>query len=262
MSHISYSAFKNWTVCPYYYKLTYEDRISLFNGNIYTAFGTAVHKACEEILLGTDVDIKKLFKDSFKQNLKELPEEEIAKLNQKSVVDFYNQGDAILEYIMPEVIRHFGDDFEVFSVEEDLMIGIEDFDNLENQYDFKGFIDLVVKTSDGKYHILDWKTCSWGWNAEKRNDKIVNYQLTFYKHYFCKKHNIDPSMVETHFGLLKRTAKKNNVEIFRVTSGKKKISNALNILNNALYSIDNNNYIKNKASCDRCEFFQTEYCTR
>ena len=132
MSHISYSAFKNWTVCPYYYKLTYEDRISLFNGNIYTAFGTAVHKACEEILLGTDVDIKKLFKDSFKQNLKELPEEEIAKLSQKSVVDFYNQGDAILEYIMPEVIKHFGDDFEVFSVEEDLMIGIEDFDNLEN----------------------------------------------------------------------------------------------------------------------------------
>ena len=32
---------------------------------------------------------------------------------------------------------------------------------------FKGFIDLVVKTPDGKYHIIDWKTCSWGWDAQR-----------------------------------------------------------------------------------------------
>lgn len=262
MSHISYSAFKNWTACPYYYKLTYEDRISLFNGNIYTAFGTAVHRACEDILMKTGVDYLELFKDTFKTSLKELPEEEIAKLNQKTVVDFYKQGEEIIKYVMPEVIKVFGDDFEVVSVEEDLMIDIKDFDNLQNDYKFKGFIDLVLKTPDGKYHILDWKTCSWGWNAEKRSDRIVNYQLTFYKHYFCNKHNIDPSLVETHFGLLKRTAKKNNVEIFRVTSGKRKVNNALTILNNALFSIDNKNFVKNTAACDRCEFFQTEYCKR
>lgn len=262
MSHISYSAFKNWTTCPYYYKLTYEDRISLFNGNIYTAFGTAVHRACEDILMKTGVDYLELFKDTFKASLKELPEEEIAKLNQKTVVDFYKQGEEIIKYVMPEVIKVFGDDFEVVSVEEDLMIDIEDFDNLQNDYKFKGFIDLVLKTPDGKYHILDWKTCSWGWNAEKRSDRIVNYQLTFYKHYFCNKHSIDPSLVETHFGLLKRTAKKNNVEIFRVTSGKRKVNNALAILNNALFSIDNKKFIKNTSACDRCEFFQTEHCKR
>ena len=262
MSHISYSAFKNWTVCPYYYKLTYEDRISLFSGNIYTAFGTAVHRACEDILLGSDADISLLFKESFKDNLKELPEDERAKLNQKSIVDFYNQGEAIISHVMPEVIKVFGNDFKVFSVEEDLMIEIDDFDNLQKEYKFKGFIDLVLQTPDGKYHILDWKTCSWGWNAEKRSDSIINYQLTFYKHYFCKKHGIDPSLVETHFGLLKRTAKKDNVEIFRVTSGKRKVGNALNILNNALYSIDNGKYVKNKTSCERCEFFQTEHCPR
>ena len=261
MPHISYSAFKNWTTCPYYYKLTYEDRVSLFNGNIYTAFGTAIHSACEDILMNTDVDLIVQFQESFKRGLKELPEDVLSKMKSSDIKDFYSQGVMLIQHIMPEVKRYFGEKIEVFSVEEDLMVNISDFDNLESEYKFKGFIDLVLKTPDGKYHILDWKTCSWGWNAEKRSDKIVNYQLTFYKHYFCQKHNIDPSLVETHFGLLKRTAKNNNVEIFRITSGAQKTKNALSILNNALFSIDNKNFIKNKSACSRCEFSQTEYCT-
>lgn len=262
MAHISYSAFKNWTVCPYYYKLTYEDRISLFNGNIYTAFGTAIHKVCEDILLEKDIDANSVFKESFKQNLKDLPADVTSQMKSEDLVTFFNQGTAIIKDVLPAVKDFFGPDVKVYSVEEDLMIDIDDFDNINQDYKFKGFVDLVLQTSDGKYHILDWKTCSWGWNAEKRSDKIVNYQLTFYKHYFCKKHGIDPSNVETYFGLLKRTSKKDNVEIFRVTSGKRKINNALTILNNALYNIDNKNFVKNKAACDRCEFFQTKHCTR
>jgi len=260
MAHISYSAFKNWATCPYYYKLTYEDRINMFNGNIYTAFGTAIHEVCENLLINESADAHTIFGNSFKQNLKALPEDVRVQLKRTDVENFYKQGNDIVEYILPAVKKYFGADTKVFSVEEDLMVGIADFDNLENEYKFKGFIDLVLKTPDGKYHIIDWKSCSWGWNAHRRSDKLVTYQLTFYKHYFCQKHNIDPSMVETHFGLLKRTAKNNNVEIFRVTSGEKKTTNALNILNNALYSIDNKKFLKKKSSCDKCDFFQTEFC--
>ncbi len=79
--------------------------------------------------------------------------------------------------------------------------------NLDGDYDFKGFIDVVIKTPDGKYHIIDWKTCSWGWDARRKNDKMVTYQLALYKNYFCQKHNIDPKKVETYFAFLKRTAK-------------------------------------------------------
>ncbi len=60
-----------------------------------------------------------------------------------------------------------------------------------NFKDFKGFIDLVIKTPDGKYHVIDWKTCSWGWDMKKKTDKMMAYQLSFYKNYFAKKHNID-----------------------------------------------------------------------
>ena len=61
-----------------------------------------------------------------------------------------------------------------------------------------------------------------GWDAEKRSDKLVTYQLTLYKKYFCAKHKVDPKLVETHFALLKRTAKKDNVEIYN--SGPRKLT--------------------------------------
>ena len=121
---------------------------------------------------------------------------------------------------------------------------------MKTQKNFKGFIDLVVYTPDTKkYHIIDWKTCSWGWDSRKKNDKMITYQLTLYKHFYCKKHNIDPQNVVTHFALLKRTAKKDRVEIFKVTSGNKKIENALKLLNKAVYNIKKSNCIKNKLSC-------------
>ena len=137
-------------------------------------------------------------------------------------------------------------------------------ENIDNDFDFKGFIDLVVKTPDGKYHILDLKTCSWGWKPKRKSDAMTTYQLTFYKNYFAQKHNIDPKNIETYFALLKRTAKKDNVEIFRVTSGPKKTKNALNLLQKALHNIKKDFHPKNRSACQTpfgmCEFYNTEHC--
>ena len=92
---------------------------------------------------------------------------------------------------------------------------------------------------------------------------MVTYQLTLYKHFFCQKMGVDPKNVETHFALLKRTAKNNKVEFFRVTSGLKKTENALKVLNKALYNIKNKRHIKNRLSCTGgygCKFYKTEHC--
>ena len=53
---------------------------------------------------------------------------------------------------------------------------------------------------------------------------------------------------------------KNRIEIFRVSSGERKIKNALNILNKAVYNINNKNHPKNRLSCEKCEFHKTEWC--
>ena len=128
-------------------------------------------------------------------------------------------------------------------------------------YDFKGFIDLVIKDGDGHYHIIDWKTCSWGWNARKKSDMSYVRQLVLYKHFYAKKFGLDSRVISTHFGLLKRTSKKNRVELFRVTSGERKTENSLDFMNKALYNISNNICIKNRLSCKYCVFYETEHCT-
>ena len=251
--HISFSELKNWNTCAFYHKLVHIDKLAGFKGNEYTAFGTAIHTICEKMLLRETVS-PQLFIDELRNNVASLDDD--VEINKKLVVDMATQGKNIMPEIEDAVEDYFGEDYEVVSTEEQLFEPITEYDD----YNFKGFIDAVIKTSDGKIHIVDWKSCSWGWDAKKRSDKMITYQLTLYKKYFCQKHNIDPNNVETYFGLLKRTPKKNNVEIFRVTSGNKKTENALKSLNNFVYNVEKGLYFKNRLSCRYCSFYKTEHC--
>jgi len=252
--HISYSELKVWAECPFKHKLMYIDKIKGFIGNEYTAFGGAIHNLCENAIVDKiePEDFEQYFQMAFREELKKI---EVTK--PALVMEMLEQANKITPEIIPSVDEYFGD-YEVFSVEERLFEDIQDFE--DEKYNFKGFIDLVVKTSDGKYHIIDWKTCSWGWDMERKSDRLTTYQLTLYKKFFCQKHNIDPQLVETHFALLKRTAKKKNVEIFRVTSGPRKTKNASDLLLKALSNINRQIKFKNRMSCDRCEFRKTEHC--
>lgn len=243
---------KNWNFCPFYHKLTYLDGLQSFKGNEYTAFGTAIHDVCEKKLLQEQVEVSELFVERFKDSLKKLENDEV-EFNIERAKEMVPQGIAILQEVDDALQNYFGE-FEVVSSEEKLMVPIDESIN------FKGYIDAVVKTPDGKYHIVDWKTTSWGWNSRRRSDPITTYQLTLYKHFFCKKHDIELKDVETHFALLKRTASKNRVEFIRVTSGPKKMTNALKLLNMALYNIGKKRYLKKRSSCDKCAFFMTKDC--
>ena len=257
--HISFSELKMWAECPWKHRLVYIDKIKKFVGNEFTAFGSALHTLCEHAI------VDKIQDDEYDEFFEHTFEKEIARLlvtgaefDQKLVDQMLEQARTLAPQIIPEVVKQF-EGYEVFSVEEMLYENINDFDT---DYKFKGYIDLVLKTPDGKYHIIDWKTCSWGWDAKKKSDKLVTYQLTLYKKFFCQKHNVDPSLVETHFALLKRTAKKNNVEIFRVTSGPRKTNNATELLTRGIKSIKSGLKIKNRNSCTYCEFNNTSDCPR
>jgi len=257
MNHISFSELKKWHECPFKHKLSYIDGIKGFKGNHYTAFGTAIHDVCENLLLRPELeDESRLYFDlKFFSQIELLKEQNIS-FDEKMVDEMKQQGSELSVLVLPAVKEYFTD-YEVVSTEEEIY---EDVEGYEDKYKFKGFIDLVLKTADGKYHIIDWKSCTWGWDVKRKFDPMTTYQLTFYKHYFARKHNIDPSNIETHFALLKRTAKKNRVEFFRVTSGAKKTQNALNLLTKSLHNIARKNFLKNRLSCNRCEFNKTEHC--
>ena len=252
-SHISFSALKNWVFCPFYHKITYIDHIRGFLGNEYTAFGTAIHTICEKKLLKEEIkDPVAEFNSQFISELSKLPAE--IELNTKLITDMGEQARTLIPVIEPSFYDTF-EGCEIVSTEEQLMEEIDDTGIL-----FKGYIDAVIKTPDGKYHIIDWKTCSWGWDARKRSDPMVTYQLTLYKIFFAQKHSLELDKIETHFALLKRTAKKDKVEIFRVTSGNKKMQNAKSILSKAIFNIKKENFIKDRRSCAKCDFHKTEHC--
>ena len=254
---ISFSELKNWKECPYRHKLIHIDKLPYFEGNEFTAFGTSIHEVCEKIMENPKQEAYKIFEDSFLSELS-LLKQQGKKLNASLISDMRKQALPICKQIIPAVKEYFGN-FEIISVEEQLMEPIKEFDSHGRK--FKGFIDMVLKTPDNKYHIIDWKTCSWGWSRDKKTDPITTYQLTYYKNYFSKKHNIDPKLINTYFALLKRTAKKNNVEIFNVSSGPKKIENSLKLLENAVINIEKQMFVKNRLNCKYCKFYKTENCT-
>ena len=254
--HISYSELKIFTECPYKWHLQYEKGLAGFTGNIYTAFGTAIHAVCEQSALGNlePEDYDENFDIAFLTELKNLYE----KPDNKMIKDFRKQSREIFHKVFPALQELFPG-YKVYSSEETLY---EPISELKFTRFLKGFIDLVVETPDGKYHIIDWKSCSWGWDMKRKSEPMTTYQLTLYKKFFCEKHNIDPEKVETYFGLLKRTAKADNVEIFRVTSGPRKTENATKVLTNASTLINKGIKVKNRNSCARCPFNHTEHCTR
>ena len=251
MPHISFSALKDWNTCAWYHKLTRIDKVKGFTGNAFTAFGNAIHDVCEKKLLKEQVEEEDYFLERFEHFLGTLSEEP----DQKLVSDMRAQGKAILPEIEDALEDYFGE-YEVLGSEIPLDEPIED----EDEFIFKGYIDGVIATPDGKVHIFDWKTCSWGWDAKRRSAPMTTYQLTLYKYFFARKMEIDPKNIETHFALLKRTSKKDKVEFFRVTSGPRKTENATKLLKKALYNIKNKRYIKNRLSCRFCEFNKTEHC--
>lgn len=251
IDHISYSAIKTWYDCPYLFKLKEIDRLIPSGGSIHTVFGNAIHKVCEHLLCDTKEDMSKVFLNEFKSklnglpNIKELLEKEE---NKKLIKDMKGQAASITPEILPAIKNFFGD-FKLVST-ECLLTEKMPLTDLK----FKGFVDLVIYTKEtGKYHIIDWKSSGWGWKPEQKTDKVTIYQLILYKNFLCQKLGLNLEDVETYFGLLKRTVKPGkHVEIFRVTSGKKRSENAVAWIELPIKNIEKGFFPKKSSRCNNC----------
>lgn len=262
MSHISYSAYKDWAECPHRHKKLWIERVSEFVGNIYTSFGTAIHETANKLVLNTvnEKDIEDYFSSKFSEILIET--KLIKDIEEKEYNKFVKAGKRLSLEILPELKKHFGDTFKVISSEKLMMVNIPGF----KDYKFKGFIDLVIKV-ENKYHIIDFKSTSWGWNSYKKSDPLMLYQLMLYKHFWALENNIEHKDIETHFILLKRTPSKKAetaVEIFRVSSGKKRMKNSIDALHLMLDNITKKHYrpLKNRLACKYCDLENTIHCQK
>ena len=146
--HVSYSEIKLWHECPYKHKLQYIDKIDGFKGNLHTAFGTAIHSVCEHAILNEGLDKEEHFLNAFAEEVFSLKQKgvEISSSLQEQMVSQYKP---IVSTFQEELNNYFGA-CEVVSTEEKLYETMEG-----HELNFKGYIDLVVKTPDEKSGIAN-----------------------------------------------------------------------------------------------------------
>ena len=127
---------------------------------------------------------------------------------------------------------------------------------------FKGFVDLILELPDGSIKILDLKTSGSLYTFDKYRDKFKDYQLTLYKLFYSQQTNTDLEKIETGFVVLDKT--KNPISFVKITSGAKKMENALQWLSLGLSAINRGVFVKNRSSCQMygkpCKFYKSEYC--
>jgi hypothetical protein len=146
--------------------------------------------------------------------------------------------------------------FKVLGTEKKLLVeGL-----LPRDKKFKGTVDLIIEDSQGNQYVMDWKTCSFGWDIYRKSDKLTSYQLVLYKKFLIHE-GIISDKANVEFLLLKRTAADGKrVESVPTTSGEKKMNNAMELLSQAINQIEIGKPVKNRLNCNACKFRKTPHC--
>lgn len=264
--HISYSEVKCWKECPYRHKLKHVDKIDLSKPSPYLDFGTNVHEGCENYLLSKSIPKERLLENirsAWKEHGFDDPDwvkDQPGWYKYHPVDEWCNWADNMWSDV-PDFLDETFPGWETVSAEEQLY---EDIDG-KNIF-FKGFIDAIIKVpqKNGKYKywILDWKTAkSYGWDSRKKRDKIIQYQIVLYKHFWAEKNKIPLKDISCGFILLKRGGKPGNMcELYQVSSGEKTIERAKKMVSNMVTSVRRGLSLKNRDSCMFCEYYKTEHC--
>lgn len=258
--NVSFSEVKTWHDCPWRHKLQNIDKIDLNKPGIALDFGTSMHAAHEQF-----INTNQMSPDVFVKMLHELWAEHEKVLPDTFTVDAFKSYAMTGKLILSEVEAFYSEQFpgwKPVAAEYPLFEQIPDYPHA-----FKGFIDAIISVPHPKhkdkriYWILDVKTTSWGWPIEKKQDAMIRAQLILYKHFWSHKENVNPRDIKCGFLLFKRIAKPGNrLELFPVSVGDTTTQRAINVVQNMLKIVKRGKFIKNRLSCDFCQYRDTPHC--
>lgn len=277
MKTISYSQFSLWSNCNLAWKLKYVDGHRFDDSTIHTIFGTACHEVIQEwldVLYNKSETMAKTmylhdgFKDKlislFKENITISESGEKVFLTDKNtLMDFYNHGCLILDYIQANYKNIFStENVKLHSIEYPLEIEVKP--NVK----YVGFIDIVTyNTFTEEYILYDLKTSTKGWNEYQKKDKVKTGQLLLYKRFFSKQLEILEKNISVVYVILKRTVyetsqfKVPRVSKFEPANGTPSVNVAYQMFKKFVDSCfdDNGNYIHEQApspgnSCRFCVY--------
>jgi hypothetical protein len=268
--HISFSELSNWISCSWSHKLRQIDKLDLYVPSPIPMFGTSVHAANEAFLRTRvmDIDIAvNMIKKSWAEMRNELPkrfpdrtEELLKAFSESDQAKYETEAMKILTEVPLFMDQNFPD-WEYVDAEHQLYEDIPGF-----PYAFKGFIDGIItcRPTRGKKRLtwlIDWKTSSFGWRREKKQDPMPKHQLILYKDFWSRKTSTPIKDIRCGFVILKRSAKPgNHCELFPVSVGETTIQKSTKHVRNMLVSLERNVALKNRMSCQWCDFFDTQHC--
>ena len=274
---VSYSQYSLYKTCPHSWYLQYVKKHKRFEQSINLLFGTSLHEALQEYINimytvsgkeADSMDLNEFFKTRMIENYREAKEQNKDEhfVKPEDFKEFIEDGIAILDYIKKKRA-------EYFSLKNDELIGIEIqitdpvVDEIPNVL-MIGSIDLIMRNKNTKkYKVYDIKTSTSGWKDKDKKDQIKINQLLFYKHFYSKKLNVDPEMVDVEFFIVRRKVYEDaefpikRVQSFIPAQGKIKMKQAVEDLKAFVkdaFTPDGKHidkaYPKNTDGCKYCPF--------
>lgn len=238
---VSFSQYAMYLRCPNAWKLNYLEGKRIFDANLNTCFGTAIHFTIQTYIeklykespeVADSLNLHKIFQDKF---LEELNTAKTKNPNLKYTDDDYTEflfnGEDILKAFLNTStrIKHFpSNKYEFIGTE--LPLDAE----MKNNVDFIAFVDLILKEkATGKIKIYDFKTSFLGWKTEK-DDPAKYEQVLIYKAVYSKKFKVPLNMIDVEFFILKRKLYENvsfpqsHIQLFTPSHNSPSIASAIN----------------------------------
>jgi hypothetical protein len=237
---VSYSQYSKWFNCPHSWFLDYVKGLRKYEHNLTLSYGNAIHETLQKyvetlytkgMLKATTFDVKDFFIDKLIEDLTK----ENVKYEEPELVEFIEDGMALLDEFMTAAVRlqHFPPDkYELLGIEKELSIP------LINNVDYSGFIDLVLKEkATGRIKIFDFKTSRLGWNMYQKEDLSKTSQLILYKALYSKKYNVSVTQIDVEFFILRRKLyenarfKQSRIQIFSPDASQKEVKRVVDHFN-------------------------------
>lgn len=296
-AHVSYSELYDWIECSFRHKLKHIEKLDLDGPTIHTEFGQVIHDAMEDYLNQPSDSRKPIdpnpYQAEFMKRYEALPRDVETVSKQKQLddmaVEFHNSFPSLLEDAPKWLDEQFPGWVTVAT--EDLLY--EPIPN-QDEISFKGFVDAFIKVPKRRkkrkasrtkklrldvlteeeetaeyeivpnqwdYYVLDWKSSSWGWPADRKRDFNKQLQIMLYKIFYCQKMGLELKDIKCGFVLLKRKPSKGtHCELVPVSVGPKSFDKALLTLNLMVNQVKQGRAVKNRMSCRFCKFANTEHC--
>tara|TARA_Y100000356_G_scaffold135100_1_gene146568 strand:- start:13151 stop:14068 length:918 start_codon:yes stop_codon:yes gene_type:complete len=270
---ISYSQLNMYKSCPLQWKLAYLDKIRDFEPNMFLVFGTAMHEVLQKyihimyndsIVSADKLDLHKMLSDNmsaeYTLRVKEFDGKHFS--CKEEMEEFYLDGIEILDYFKRKRGAYFSKkNTELVGIEMPILHEVENNDKLM----VMGFADLVLKEGD-RLKIIDIKTSIYGWKPKKK--KAEGDQLRLYKRYFSKQYDVDESLIDLEYFIVKRKLYKNldfpqrRIQTYLPPAGKPSMNKTTKLLNEFISNAftkdgkrnKEGNYPAYKTGCTYCPF--------